>query len=112
MPAPSVPTETIRFELPAPNDGFTGNTVLAGAAKTITKPAGCRWLWLATSALVYFRFGGTAAVPAGDATTGGSMPLNPGNGLILDMNTQASVSVIGAAAVVGYAWFRDREGGL
>jgi hypothetical protein len=113
MPAPSVPTETIRFELPAPNDGFTGNTVLTGAAETITKPAGTRWVWLATSALTYFRFGGSAAaVPAADTATNGSMPLNPGNGILLDMNAHATLSVISAAAVVGYAFFRDREGGI
>lgn len=113
MPAPTVPTETIRFELPAPDDGFTGNVVLSGAAKTITKPAGARWVWLATSALTYFRFGGSAAgVPAADTDTNGSMPLNPGNGIMLDMNKFATVSVISAAAVVGYAFFRDREGGI
>jgi hypothetical protein len=113
MPAPTVPTETIRFELPAPDDGFTGNTVLTGTAETITKPAGTRWVWLATSALTYYRFGGSAAgIPAADTDTNGSMPLHPGPGLILDMNNFATVSVISAAAVVGHAFYRDREGGL
>ena len=113
MPAPTVPTETVRRELPAPDDSSTGNVVLSGTAKTITKPTGSRWLWLSTSAITYFRFGGTAAVvPSGDTSTGGSMPLNAGNGLLLDMKVYATVSVIASSAVVGYAFYRDREGGI
>ena len=112
MPPPTAPVEAVRQEMAAPNDAFTGNKVLTGSAETITKPAGCRWIWLASSALVYFRFGGSAAeVPAADTDTDGSMPLNPGNGLLLDCKAFASVSVIGTA-VVGFAWYRDQEGGI
>lgn len=113
MPAPTVPTETVRKELPAPDDSSTGNVVLTGTAATITKPTGSRWIWLCATAISYYRFGGSAAViPAADTATNGSMPLNPGNGLILDMKRFTSVSVIGAASVVGFAFYRDREGGI
>lgn len=113
MPPPTAPIEAIRHELQAPDDDHTGNKVLSGSAETITKPAGCRWLWLSTSALTYFRFGGSAAaIPAADTDTGGSMPLNAGNGLFLDCKRNASVSVISASAVVGFAWYRDQEGGI
>lgn len=112
MPPPTAPVEAVRKEMAAPNDAFTGNKVLTGSAETITKPAGCRWIWLAASALVYFRFGGSAAaVPTADVDTAGSMPLNPGNGLFLDMKQHASLSVIGTA-VVGFAFYRDQEGGI
>jgi hypothetical protein len=113
MPAPTVPTETVRRELPAPNDSSTGNVVLSGTAVTITKPAGTRWIWICSTAVSYYRFGGSAAVvPAANTTTNGSMPLNPGNGLILDMKVFSSVSVIAATAVIGFAFYRDREGGI
>lgn len=108
MPAPTAPVEAVRHQLRAPDDDFTGNVVLTGAAKTITKPAGARWLHLTASALTYYRFGGSAAVvPAADTTTGGSLPLSPGNGLLYDMGAKASVSVNSAAAVIGYTFYRD-----
>ena len=42
MSAPAAPIEAMRYELKAPDDTSTGNVVLTGAAKTITKPAGAR----------------------------------------------------------------------
>lgn len=113
MPPPTAPIEAVRHELQAPTDDYTGNKVLSGSAETITKPAGCRWIWIAASALTYFRFGGeAAAIPAAGTDTGGSMPLNVGNGLYLDMKRHASVSVISASAVLGFAFYRDQEGGI
>lgn len=113
MPPPTAPIEAVRHQLQAPNDDYTGNRVLSGSAETITKPAGCRWIWLSTTALTYFRFGGeTAAIPAADTDTDGSMPLNAGNGLYLDMKRYSSVSVISTSAVLGFAFFRDQEGGI
>jgi hypothetical protein len=113
MPPPTAPIEAVRHQLQAPRDEYTGNRVLSGSAETITKPAGCRWIWLATSDLTYFRFGGSAAaIPAADTDTNGSMLLNAGNGIYLDAKPHASISVISASAVLGFAWYRDQEGGI
>ena len=110
MPAPTVPTETVRHELPFPSQ--VDHIVLSGSAKTVTKPTGVSWLWIATSATCYFRTGGTAVSPSGDVVDGtGSFPINAGNGLLLNVKTVATFSIIGTANV-GLAWYRDREGGI
>lgn len=115
MPYPTAPVELIRKDLPAPV--LVDNLVLAGAAKTATKPTidpvsgatvEITWLWIAPTASCYMRFDGTAAVPGADITNGiGSFPLAAGNGILLNVKNRASVSVIGTA-VVGLAWYTDR----
>lgn len=110
MPAPTAPVELIRTELPFPSQ--VDNQVLAGAAETITVPADVSWVWISVSALCYIRTGGTAVVPGLDVTDGtGSFPVNVGNGLFLNVRTIATFSIIGTA-VVGLAWYRDRDDGI
>lgn len=115
MPAPTAPVELVRKELPLPS--YVDNVVLAGAAKTITFPAGVSWVRISVTALSYIRVGSTAIVPAADTGSGGgapalgegSFPIHPGQDGFFYLKGNLSFSIISPAAVVAVAYYRDHS---
>jgi hypothetical protein len=77
------------------------------AAKTSTPPTGARFVKLSTTAAVYFKIGGSAAVPAADVTDGSaSRLLSPGETVTIDLEGATTVGVAaGAAAVVTLVYY-------
>ena len=107
MPTANAPADLIRKEPVFPLQ--VDNVVLAGAAKTVTKPAGKVWALISVSALCYIRTGGAAVVPGADVTDGsGSFPISPQYGIMFNMTGVATFSIIGTA-VVGIAWYGDHS---
>ncbi len=113
----SAPVELARLQLPFPS--YVDNRVLAGAAETITKPAGASWLLLSVTALCYINSQGAAIVPVADTGSGGgapalgdgSFPVHAGQDLLLNVRGIAAFSIIGTA-VCGLAWFPDHSDGV
>lgn len=117
MPNAHAPVELMRTELPFPVQ--VDNYVLAGAAKTATKPAGVVWALISVSSLCYMTSVGTAIVPVADTGSGGgapaagagSFPVHPGQNLLFNVKSILAFSIIGTA-VAAVAWYGDHGGGL
>lgn len=88
--------------------GYIDAMVFSGAgAKSSTPPAGALFVELASTANVYVKIGGTAAVPGSDVTDGsGSQLLAAGGKVLFPLNGAAAVGVAsGAAAVVTLVYY-------
>ena len=107
MAAAPVELRRQEFELP----DLVTNHALAGAAKTITVPAGMRWALIRSTDTVWLNRTGAATVPAADELTGvGSFPFRVGDDRPFYIpSTLLAFSVIGTATVA-IAWFRDHGG--
>lgn len=112
MAAPTMPVEVVRTSLPFPS--FNYDVVLAGAAKTVTVPAGVSWaffsvtddVWMARTA---------AAVPGADVLDGtGSVLIQPADtemARLFYVRGVVSFSLIGTANV-SIAWYREHSDGV
>lgn len=113
MAAPTIPVELVRTQLPFPS--FNYNVVLAGAAKTVTVPAGVSWAFISVTDDAWMAKTAPAAVPAADVLDGtGSVliqPVDTDMARLFYVRGVASFSLIGTANV-SIAWYREHSDGV
>lgn len=107
-----MPAERSRTEPRFPQK--VDNIPLAGAAVTVTVPAGVSWVWLKVIGdPVWVRKGGTAAAPVATTMDGandgsGSWPVTEDDGpQPYHLRGTASFSVFSDAAILSLTWCRE-----
>jgi len=107
----NAPVELIRRELGFPD--YVDNYILAGAAVTVTKPSGAIWAVIAPTDVVYIcgPAAAPAVVPTVNVTNGAGMvpvhPRDPIESRRFNVQSIASFSMIGTAAIVAVMWYGD-----
>ena len=87
--------------------GYIGAIVFAGAAaRTLTAPAGAKFVVITSNISVYVKIGGSAAVPVADVTDGSaSQIVHPNAALRLSLDGTATVGFAAAGAGIVTAVF-------
>jgi len=103
----NAPTElrNQRFRFP----DYVDNIILAGAAKTVTRPSWARWAILKVTVRVWIDKDATAVVPTVDVVNGaGCFPVEPGELVEMPLDGTLAFSAIGTA-ILTVMWYGDES---
>jgi len=89
----SVPVTFVHQQLRFP--GFVQTFLLAGAAKTVTKPSWARWAWVKTTEVIFANMNGVATDITGDTGAGGQPADGEGSFPIFPQDGYAAVFAVG-----------------
>ena len=90
------------FEIPA-SDHVDCYVLAAGVPKIVTVPAPARHVFFSATGDFFARFGGPAAIPAGDITNGSASEVNPTQRALDSIQTIGLIAPLDCT--VSLAWY-------